>query len=231
MIIGRGLLANALKELDDDNYLLYANGISNSVLENIPKHNFEIQEIEEIAQKEEDKLFIYFSTSQVNSKANHERAYVKHKLYLENFIADNFANYLIIRTTNLVGNNPWNTHTLFNYLNHAITVNQQITVNPVLIRNFLDARHFATLLKVYLENGGRNKMVEIINPASYSMQQIVNEFEHFFSKRFNLQKVNEVNDFALFELDASLTLKLMKECGLSFDDHIQSLLKKYYSMN
>ncbi|HET7115939.1 MAG TPA: hypothetical protein VFI29_05585, partial [Hanamia sp.] len=213
MTIGRGLLANALEEMDEDKYLFYANGISNSILENIPRNNFEIKEIKEIAKKEEDKLFIYFSTSQVNSKANHHRAYVKHKLYLEDFIADHFANYLIIRTTNLVGNNPWNTHTLFNYLYNAITVNQQITVNPVLIRNFLDAAHFAKLLRVYLSRYETNKIVEIVNPVSYSMEQIINEFEHFFSKRFNLQKVNEVNDFALFELDAGLTLKLVKECG------------------
>ncbi|HEY5367875.1 MAG TPA: hypothetical protein VIJ75_02695 [Hanamia sp.] len=231
MIIGRGLLGNSLLEIDDDKYLFYANGISNSVLHQIPRNNFEINEIEEIARQNNGKTFIYFSTSQVNSQLNHHRAYVKHKLFVEELITKKFPDYLIVRTTNLVGHNPWNTHTLFNYLYNAITVNEQINVNPVLIRNFLDARHFATLLKVYLENGGRNKMVEIINPASYSMQQIVNEFEHFFSKRFNLQKVNEVNDFALFELDASLTLKLMKECGLSFDDHIQSLLKKYYSMN
>ena len=231
MIIGRGLLANALKEIDDDNYLFYANGISNSVLESIPRNNFEIKEIEDMARQHEGKTFIYFSTSQVNSKLNHHRAYVKHKLFLEELITRQFPNYLIIRTSNLVGYNPWNEHTLFNYLYHAITVNKQITVNPVLTRNFLDAAHFALLLAYYLKHGDKNKIVEIVNPNSYTMQQIVNEFEQFFSKPFNLQNVYEANDFALFELNTGLTLQLMKECGLSFDDHIQSLLKKYYSRN
>ena len=231
MIIGRGLLGNALKEIDNDNYLFYANGISNSVLESIPGNNFEIKEIEDIAKQNEQKTFIYFSTSQVNSELNHHRAYVKHKLFVEDLIARSFPDYLIVRTTNLVGHNPWNEHTLFNYLHHAITVNKQITVNPVLTRNFLDAAHFASLLAHYLNHGDRNKIVEIANPVSYTMQQIVNEFEQFFSRRFNLQGVYEVNDFALFKLDTRLTLQLMKECGLSFDDHIQSLLKKYYSRN
>ena len=229
MIIGRGLLANALREMDDEKYLFYANGISNSVLESIPRNNFEIKEIEDIAKQNEGKAFIYFSTSQVNSKQNHHRAYVKHKLSVEELITKSFPSYLIVRTTNLVGHNPWNTHTLFNYLYNAITVNEGITINPVLIRNFLDARHFATLLKVYLENYETNKIVEIVNPVSYTMEQIVKEFEQFFSKRFNVQKVNKVSDFALFELNSDLTIKLMTQCGLNFDDHIQSLLKKYYS--
>lgn len=231
MIIGRGLLANALKVVDCDNNLFYANGISNSVLENIPRNNFEIKEIESIAKQNDGKIFIYFSTCQVNSELNHQRAYVKHKLFIEELIKRQFSNYLIIRTSNLVGHNPWNGHTLFNYLFNALAVNKQITVNPVLERNFLDANHFAALLKGYLQHVETNKIIEIVNPVSYTMEQIVNEFEQFFSKKFNLIKVNDVNDFALFELDSSLTIKLMAKCGLSFDDHIQSLLKKYYSKN
>ena len=112
MIIGRGLLANVLKEIDKDSYLFYANGISNSVLENIFKNNFEIKEIEDIAKRNEKKTFVYFSTSQVNAPQNHQRAYVKHKIFVEELIKKSFSNYLIVRTTNLVGNNPWNTHTL-----------------------------------------------------------------------------------------------------------------------
>lgn len=41
--------------------------------------------------------------------------------------------------------------------------------------------------------------------------------------------MNKVNDFAWFELDRGLPIKLMNQCELNFDDHIQSLLKKYYS--
>ena len=228
MIIGRGLLGNSLLDIDDNKYLFCANGISNSVLHQIPRNNFEIKEIEEIARQSDGKTFIYFSTSQVNSKANHDRAYVKHKLYLENFIAGNFANYLIVRTTNLVGNNPWNMHTLFNYLHHAITVNQQITVNPVLERNFLDVSHFISLLKKYLENYERNKIVEIVNPVSFTMGEMVYEFENYYSKKFNVEMQNAATDFAVFELNRELSVELFESCHLSTLNYIARLLKKYY---
>ena len=228
MIIGRGLLANALKKIDKDNYLFYANGISNSVLENISKNNFEIKEIEDIAKRNEKKTFIYFSTSQVNAPQNHHRAYVKHKIFVEELIKKSFSNYLIVRTTNLVGNNPWNTHTLFNYLFHAITVNKEITVNPVLIRNFLDADHFSTLLKKYLRDYTGNKVIEIINPVSFTMGDIVEQFEKTFLKKFCLNAVTETTDFAVFELNDQLSRTLFENCNISTQDYIPRLLKKYY---
>lgn len=228
MIIGRGLLANALREIDDQKILFYVNGISNSVLENIPKHNFEIEEIERIGNQHNRKTFVYFSTSQVNSPINYHRAYVKHKLFIEQLIMRTFPHYLIVRTTNLVGWNPWNTHTLFNYLYQAITVNQQITINPVLIRNFLDAQHLITLLKEYMTRNQINKIIEIINPVSFTMAQIVIEFEKCFSKRFHFKKEIENTDFAVFELNDHLSQKLFERCEISTENYIPHLLKKYY---
>lgn len=63
MIIGRGLLAKGLIEINEEKYLLYANCISNSVLESIPRNNFEINAIEGITKQDDGKMFIYCSTS------------------------------------------------------------------------------------------------------------------------------------------------------------------------
>lgn len=229
MIIGRGLLANALLDINEEKYLFYANGISNSVLSQIPRNNFEIEEIEKLAGKNADKIFIYFSTSQVNSELNHHRPYVKHKLLIEQLIPGRFSKYLIVRTSNLVGNNPWNPHTLFNYLDNALHSNEEIVVAFEAIRNFLDADHFTALLQAYLNKHEINKTIEIVNPISYTMQQIIDVFEKFFSKKFNLQKSKSSNSFALFELNTSLSKELMKTEKLDFDNHIESLLIKYYS--
>lgn len=229
MIIGRGLIGKNLTTIDSENYLFYANGISNSVLPQIEKNNFEIKELEAIANDHPDKLLIYFSTCQVNSPINHSRPYVKHKLFVEEFISKNFPDYLIVRTSNLVGFNPWNTHTLFNYLNNALAANQQILVNPVLTRNFLDVDHFVSLLNGYLKYDEKNKIVEIVNPVSYSMQEIIDDFEKFFSKKFILETDKRCSDFALFDLNPQLSVELMEKSGVCFDDHITGLLKKYYS--
>ncbi|CAN5338795.1 hypothetical protein BH11BAC5_BH11BAC5_30190 [soil metagenome] len=230
MIVGRGLLANALVVIDKDNYLFYVNGISNSVLSQIPGNNFEMKEIEDLTNEIGDRVFIYFSTSQVNSAKNSHRSYVKHKLFIEQLIAERFAKYLIIRTSNLVGYNPWNTHTLFNYLYNALHTNEAIKVDYEVIRNFLDADHLVALVNTYLLNYEINKTIEIVNPDSYTMRQIIGVFENYFLKKFNIKKADAQSDFALFELDTTLSKQLLEMGELNFDDHIESLLKKYYSL-
>jgi hypothetical protein len=230
LIFGRGLVANAVKAINSNGLIFYANGISNSVLNQIDKNNFEIKELEEIATEHPDQLLVYFSTCQVNSPINHSRPYVRHKLFVEEFIANHFAHYLIVRTSNLVGYNPWNFHTLFNYLHHALAVNQPILVNPFLIRNFLDVDHFVLLLEAYLNHYEKNKVVQIVNPESYPMQQVIDQFEKFFCKKFVLTTINEGNDFAFFDLNTELSVELMGKSTVHFKDHITELLKKYYSV-
>lgn len=229
MIIGRGLVANALANIDDDKYIFYANGISNSVLSQIPGNNFEIKEIEEWVHKIKDAVFIYFSTSQVNAEKNRHRPYVKHKLFIEQFIAAHFPKYLIIRTSNLVGYNPWNGHTLFNFLYHALHNDEEIVVDFEAVRNFLDADHLVRLMVTYFNYFEINKTIEIVNPDSYTMHQIITEFENYFSRKFKIKTINSETDFALFELDTDLSKQLMKIGNLNFENHIESLLKKYYN--
>jgi len=228
MIVGRGLLANSLKFRDETSYLFYANGISNSVIDQIPSNNFEINEITDIAETIGERTFIYFSTSQVNSKTNLNRPYVKHKLFIENLIVSRFSKYLIIRTSNLVGNNLWNEHTLFNFLFNSLLLNQKITINPLVTRNFLDVSDFVILLQTYLKNYHSNKIIEIVNPISFTMDQIINEFENYFEKKFIKKTGSEIIEFALFELDTELSLELFARCNISTHHYIPNLLSKYY---
>src|SRR5690242_5688097 len=150
MIIGRGLLANALREIDQETYLFYVNGISNSVIKNIQENNFELNEIMSIAKKNHGKTFVYFSTIQLNSKDNYERTYVIHKIKMEELVKRLFPDYIIIRTSNIIGKNPWNTHTLFNYLYNSLKEEKQIRVIDSASRNILDVDHFIKLTNHYL---------------------------------------------------------------------------------
>ena len=236
MIVGRGLLAKAITDIDSENFIFYANGISNSVLHQISRNNFELNEIKEIADKGEKAVFVYFSTCQVNSVCNYNRPYVQHKIAIEEYVRKHFHKYLIVRTSNLVGHNPWNSHTLFNYLYQAITVKEPITINPVLYRNFLDAEHFAKLLQTYLKMENHNELyidnhngtIEIVNPVSYRMNEILKEFEIYFSCKFIVNEIDEISEFAVFDLDTNLSLDLIRESEINTGNYIPYLLDKYY---
>jgi dTDP-4-dehydrorhamnose reductase len=227
MIIGRGLLAKALTTIDSDKYLYYVNGISNSVSE-IPDDNFESREIEKIAAAISDKVFIYFSTCQVNSLINHTRPYVKHKYAIECLVANKFSKHLIIRTSNLVGNNPWNETTLFNYLYNSLKAKNEINVDESVIRNVLDVDHLITVVDFYLNNYyQRNATIDLVNPISHTMAEMLKEFEMLFVEKFVIAN-NTQNNFARFEADTKLSESIMGECNIVLDNYISRLLKKYY---
>lgn len=230
MIIGRGLLGQALRIIDEEKYLFYVNGVSNSVVEELSETNAEFEEIIQLSKEFPDIHFVYISTVQVNSSLNHNRAYVRHKILAEALVAKLFKKCLIIRTTNLVGNNIWNTHTLFNYLANALQYDKEIIINRNLLRNFLDVEHFTSLLDAYLkiDNNSFVNMIEIANPVSYSMQQVIEEFEFFFKKKFRLFNDYELSNYAQFEINSILSQNLFRQCDISLNNYIHSLLKKYY---
>jgi dTDP-4-dehydrorhamnose reductase len=227
MIIGRGLLAKSLVTINSDKYLYYVNGISNSVSE-IPDDNFESREIEQIAATIRDKVFIYFSTSQVNSITNRDRPYVKHKYAIECLVASRFPKYLIIRTSNLVGNNLWNETTLFNYLYNSLKAKREINVNESVIRNVLDVDHLITLLDYYLNNYyQQNATIDLVNPVSYTMAEVLREFETLFEENF-IKANNTQSNFAHFEANTKLSESIIDECNIILDNYILRLLNKYY---
>ena len=228
MIKGRGLLAQALYKIDRNDFSFYVNGISNSVMADIPENNFEVLELTEMAKDIGDKLLIYFSTIQVNATENYSRPYVQHKIKMERLVSNSFSNYVIIRTSNLVGNNPWNTNTLFNFLYYSLHAQTGISVIESAIRNVLDVDHFIQLLDYYLEHfTPKNTTRNIVNPVSFNMAEIVREFENVFSLKF--KKNNSSVSIAYFEAPCEFSLSLMQSCKISLDSYLTKLIEKYYS--
>lgn len=231
MILGRGLLAKGVEKIDNDEYLFYTNGISNSVIGPIVEDNFEAQEIIKASNSIGSKIFIYFSTSQVNSKENHARPYVNHKYRMERLVAEKFERYLIIRTSNLVGFNLWNKTTLFNYLFFALSSGSEITFCESVLRNVLDIEHLVCVLNYYLKNRfGINRTIEMANPVSYYMAEIIKAFESHFSKEFQKKNIAE-NNFARFEINTQLSTSLFNKCKIETEDYLPYLLKKYYPLH
>jgi hypothetical protein len=63
------------------------------------------------------------------------------------------------------------------------------------------------------------------------MQEIINEFEVFFCKHFDLEKTTDKGEYAIFELDPTLSIKLFAQCGISTKKYISRLLSKYYAVS
>lgn len=230
MIIGRGLIANALSQYDSQDYIFYVNGISNSSIARISEnYNHEVLELHEILKEDPDKVLVYFSTCLVSCIDEFANSYINHKHNIELFVKQNFRKYLIIRTSNLVGNNPWNNNTLFNFLANSLKSHAEIIVNKSIIRNILDVDDFAYILHKYLvELQKFNTTIELVYPHSFSMNDIIIAFEKSFNKKFNLKETSK-DIFPGFKADLNLsTLLFSNDHKIQEDDYISGVIDKYY---
>lgn len=123
MVIGSGDIASALKDLDRNDFIFFASGVSDSQCTDVDPFNREKDLI--INNRHTDKRLVYFSTLSIFDKKS---LYTGHKLWMEYYIRKKFANYCIIRIGNIAwGNNP---KTVVNYFRNAIRNN-----DPVVLRD------------------------------------------------------------------------------------------------
>lgn len=146
MIVGNGLVAKSISkvEIKFRETIFFASGVSNSVNPTIGDFEREKQLLAQFYNRNE-KL-VYFSTCSVFDKSSNDKAYVRHKLDMEQEIISNFANYLIVRLPTLVGitSNP---NTLFNYFKNKILTGETLTIQANAKRFLFDADHLNPVLE------------------------------------------------------------------------------------
>lgn len=119
MVIGRGDIASALKDLDRDDFIFFASGVSDSQCVDHAEFNREM--ILLLTQPRHEHI-VYFSSLSIFDK---DTAYTKHKLRLEACVKG-FDNFTIIRLGNIAwGNNP---KTIINYFRNAIKNNEPVVI-------------------------------------------------------------------------------------------------------
>jgi dTDP-4-dehydrorhamnose reductase len=146
---------------------------------------------------------------------------------MEELVKQLFPDYAIIRTSNIIGNNPWNTHTLFNYLYNSLIEQKRINVVESASRNILDVEHFIKLVNHYIIHYKKESAtVNIVNPLSYQMFEILSAFEKIFEIKFMRDKAKI--KIAKFEAPCLFSAQLIKECGIELNNYLADAIKKYY---
>ena len=117
MIIGNGDIAKALKEVDRDDLLFFASGVSNSQEKRESEYKREFNLLNSLLINPGGKLkhLVYFSSLAIFYS---DTRYAVHKRTMELAIKERFWHYTIIR----LGNISWgdNQHTIINFLRNKI---------------------------------------------------------------------------------------------------------------
>lgn len=217
MIIGNGLIANVFSSyLDSNEILIFASGVSDS--SECSSNAFQ-REMDLIKSYDNTKMkFVYFSSINIENKTE----YFKHKKNIENYIVNNFTNYLIFRLPNLVGSGG-NPNNMFNYFKRLIKSEDRIIVKNV-FRSLLDVDDLKIICDELMFL--KNKIINISHIKTYKVLDILIELSFFLKKPLNIH----ISDDEVFEKHYDNSDEVSKLIDRIYDgkeEYIKKIIKKY----
>lgn len=228
MLIGSGLLAQAFATAysQREDVCIYAAGVSNSGCTN--PHEFVREQgrlTEALQQAALVDAFVYFGTCSVADPEAQHTPYVRHKLAMERLVSAH-PRHLILRLPQVAGRTP-NPHTLLNFLYARISRSEAFQLWSNAKRNIIDVDDVVAITRQLIANGAlRNVTLNIANPVSYRMAEIVRAMERAVGKR----AVCEVCERgSAYPIDISTTLPAIEAAGVKFGtDYLERVIGKYY---
>lgn len=222
MIVGNGVLANALKSADSEELLIFASGVSNSLETNNLEFNRELNLLKKNIEDFPEMKLIYFSTCSVYDGSKQESKYVLHKLNMEKYVQENAKKYLILRVGNAVGKGG-NPNTLFNFLKNKIVQKEEFLLHTNARRILIDVADIALFVKEKqkkLENTTRN----LAFPYQYSLREIVGGIQEIHHNNPLYKEISE-GDFYDVEFDEELKSFFSTN---SSNEYLMKLILKYF---
>lgn len=227
MIVGNGMIAKRFGDYaEDDGFLLFASGVSNSVLNDQEAFERERNLLLESIKINPQKTLVYFSTCSIYDPSMKKSPYVLHKLEMEKLIKSSGINYTIFRVSNPIGKTE-NSNTVLNYFIKHIREKKEFTVWRFASRNLIDLDDIFQLCDYILRNHFfKNQKVNIANPVNYSVLDIVQTIEKHFGIKGYYQLADKGNSPLI---DTSVIQPIFSKLKIDFSNsYFSSILKKYF---
>ncbi|UMQ40265.1 hypothetical protein MKS83_12735 [Chryseobacterium sp. Y16C] len=221
MIIGNGLIAKSLQNIDSDEVLFFASGVSNSLETKDSEFQREFTLLQNALTSYPHLRFFYFSTLSISDQSKQKSQYVLHKKAMEKYIADHSNDYLIIRIGNLIGKGG-NPNTLFNFFKNKILQNDSFEIHTEARRLILGIEDLNTFISG-LHSKKYNKILNFSYPYYYKPEEIVSALEGEIGKKSSYKEIND-GDFYMVEFCEEATDYFK---GKEPNEYLTELVKKY----
>lgn len=222
MIIGKGLIASQFTDVDREDVIFFASGVSNSSETCVNQFDREKKMIENTIQFNKDKLFIYFSTCSIYDSSKYNSPYVLHKLHMEEIIKEKSLKYLILRVSNAVGKGG-NPNLLMNYLHSQIITSNELIVHKNATRNLIDVEDVKHITLKYINDKRWNRIVNVAYKENYFIQEIISIFETVLHKESKSILENKGEHYSIDISELNYEFKSKNKIA-----YLENLINKYY---
>lgn len=189
MIIGNGIMANALQFYDKEDIVFFASGVSNSLENKLSEFERETSLLKSVISHNPDKKLVYFSTCSIYDPTKTESHYVIHKLNIEKLIAERCRNFIIFRVGNAVGRGG-NPNTLMNFLKKSILSENKLMLHNNARRILIGTDDIASFINRYLKNFS-NEIVNLAYPYQFTLYEILSQLEKHLDRKAYYEIIEE----------------------------------------
>ena len=223
MIIGNGLIASAFKEsqLNHDNYIIFASGVSNSLETDANEFNREYNLLKSTIEKFPNKKLIYF-TSVLSQTLSNE--YYLHKNKMEKTIEANCDNYIIYAIPQLIGLKG-NKNNLIQTLKSNIIYNKEILIYNGINRAILDVEDLVEFVSYSIDKVC-NEKINISYIEKISVLEITKIISSILNKNPTI-KVVEGKGENWFSENSNITIEWILFNDIKFKGYTKKVLRRY----
>ncbi|MDO6477528.1 hypothetical protein Q4520_19060 [Alteromonas sp. 1_MG-2023] len=211
MIIGNGQLANAFRNSDSHDVVIFASGVSNSSCTQLSEFKREEELLLKSLEEFRDSKFVYFSSCAISAENYKLNPYYLHKIDMENLINSRSSHPIIIRIPQLFGCLKQHS-TLINFLYNSINEGKEFNLYSDAHRYVIEINDIVKITNRILQKEDGKFLIDVANPYRYSVMEIVDIMERLLDKRarysiIDLSDKYELNLKNLLEFTANENLK------------------------
>jgi nucleoside-diphosphate-sugar epimerase len=214
MIIGNGLLAKAFSSIDNDDYIFFCSGVSDST--EVKDENFK-REIDLLKEQDKEKKIIYFSSISVCDDKD-LKIYTQHKRNVEIQIHNLFLKYLIFRLPQVLGYGG-NKKNLINYFKNKIKNEENVFIKNNVVRSVIDIEDVMYIVSEFINE--ENKVINFSGFEIISVKELVYKIAKILNKQAKIIEVDSEKNF--FPQNDTLIEKKIK----TIENYTELILNKY----
>lgn len=221
MVIGNGAIAKIFKDLNNDNYIIFASGVSNSQEKNYEEFKREENLLKEVLKKNPDKIIVYFSTVSIYTK---KTKYTQHKIRIENILKKN-SNFIILRIPQLLSS-IGNKNNLINFIFNKIKNEQEIFIEKNSERSILDVDDLKKITLFLINKNIKNKCYNFSGFEFIKVIDIVRTIESILNKKAKIIITNK--NSKIYKHNSLIFRDFL--INLKTSNYIKNTLKKYITL-
>ena len=225
MVVGNGLIASAFKEdyENDDRFVIFAAGVSNSFETNPDEFKKEEDLLRKTLSENRDKHIVYF-TSFIDNNLS-KRKYADHKLNMEFLIKESKNYYTFLKLPQAVGHGG-NQNTLVNFIVNRLKNYEQISVYKNVYKSLIDVVDVKRIVDILIKKWhDKNTYVQFPYVEKLEAFEIVELIANQLGIEPKIVLIDsEINDLPKLSIVGEI---ILQHLDITPEGYTQSVIEKY----